>query len=225
MLISRSRAARLSRSKEAMPPRKKKIYNYYTSKAWRKSSYRAELEACGELEEFEEMQRMNAEMDAKTGMRTCSYHDDADFRAYIRGEPIRVTHEELRREMGWDDESEEEVDDDDDEDEDGEEVDDDDDDEDDEEGSDGDVDIDGNDVDEVNDDADGMKYGKKRAALNDDVRAELGESTLSNTDNIVPGTAGKRKYKEENTSLPLENDNSGTGGNDACEKCVKKVAR
>ena len=207
-----------------MPPRKKKIYNYYTSKAWRKSSYRAELEACGELEEFEEMQRMNAEMDAKTEMRTCSCHDDAHFRAYIRGEPIRVTHEELRREMGWDDESEEEVDD---EDEEGEEVDDDDDDEDDEEGgdADADVDIDGKDVEEVNDDADGMKYGKKRAALNDDARAELDESTLSNTDYIVPGTAGKRKCKEENTALTFDNDNSGTGGNVAYEKCANKVAR
>ena len=192
-----------------MPPRKKNISNYYTSSAWRKSSYRAELEACGELEEFEEMQRENAEMDAKFGMRTCSYHDDAQFRAYVRGEPIRVTHEELRREMGWDDESEEEVDDDDGEDEEEEEVDDDEDDEEDEEAADADADIDGNDVEEANEDADDMKYGKKRAVTDD-------EPTPSNTKNIVFRTAEKRKD---------HNDNDGTGGNDAHRNCAKKVAR
>ena len=106
-------------------------------------------------------------------------------------------------------------DDDDDEDDDDNEDDDNEDDEDDDydEGCDADADgdIDGNDVEEGNEDADGKKYGKKTAALDDDARRKH-EPTLSNTNNIVHGTAGKRKDIEEITALTFHHDNGGTAG-------------
>jgi len=197
-------------------PRKNNVFNP-NSKSWLKSSYRALLEASGELEEYEENQRMIAEMERESGMRICSYADDPQFRAYCRGEPIRVTHAELRREMEWDNDDDEEKDDEESEDEDEE-------DEVEEDESDSE--------DEGDDDENGSEEADVDNDINDGKTVDLDDDAITKQDDPTPSTVepsrtavkrkGERKGDEEEAD---DNCNVADDANDADRNGRKKVAR